>query len=176
MIDFDPLALLDDSVSEVMLSEDSGITDSINLRRDPEDTNDRFVRLVGNLQFYIREDRLRVTYLSCLRFPFFRTINMAELIEEDEIADVPRFLPTRIRPPKMSNKWLLAVFYQNTIATVIHRVKKTQIDLKPSNVVLDDDGNTVIVDVSGIGGRMYKWYAPEIRDKTSTLDLPFQTC
>lgn len=49
LFDFDPLALLDDTVSEVILSEDPGTIDSINLRHDLEDTSNRVIRLVGNL-------------------------------------------------------------------------------------------------------------------------------
>ena len=58
---------------------------------------------------------------------------------------------------------------------IFHRAKKTHMDIKPSNVVLDDDGNAVIIDISGIGGVTHEWRAPEIRDEISPFDLPFQT-
>lgn len=57
----------------------------------------------------------------------------------------------------------------------IHRVKKTHMDLKPSNTVLDKHGNAIIIDISGIGGVTHEWQAPEIRDEISPFDLPFQT-
>ena len=58
---------------------------------------------------------------------------------------------------------------------IIYRAKKTHMDLKPSNVVLDDDGNAVLIDISGLGGVTHGWRAPEIRDEISPFDLPFQT-
>jgi serine/threonine protein kinase len=48
-------------------------------------------------------------------------------------------------------------------------------DIKPSNIVLDNDGNAVLIDISGIGGVTHEWRAPEIRDEISPFDLPFQT-
>lgn len=38
-----------------------------------------------------------------------------------------------------------------------------------------NNGNTVLIDISGIGGVMYEWLAPEMRDEISPFDLPFQT-
>ncbi|KAJ5256655.1 hypothetical protein N7478_012759 [Penicillium angulare] len=48
-------------------------------------------------------------------------------------------------------------------------------DLKLPNIVLDKDGNAVIIDISGIGGITHGWQAPEIRYEISPFDLPFQT-
>lgn len=67
-----------------------------------------------------------------------------------------------------------AVQIGNALDT-IHRAKKTHMDLKPSNVVLDNEGNAVLIDISGIGGVTHKWRAPEIQDEISPFDLPFQT-
>lgn len=67
-----------------------------------------------------------------------------------------------------------AVQIGNALDT-IHRAKKTHMDLKPSNVVLDDEGNAVLIDISGIGGVTHEWRAPEIQDEISPFDLPFQT-
>jgi serine/threonine protein kinase len=62
----------------------------------------------------------------------------------------------------------------NSLST-IHRAKKTHIDIKPSNVVLDDSGNAVLIDISGNGGITHEWLAPEIWAEKCDLDLPFQT-
>lgn len=65
-----------------------------------------------------------------------------------------------------------AVQIGNALHT-LHSAEKTYMDLKLSNVVLDNDGNTVLIDISGIGGVTYEWLAPEIRDEISPFDLPF---
>jgi serine/threonine protein kinase len=36
--------------------------------------------------------------------------------------------------------------------SIIHRAKETHKDIKPSTVVLDDSGNAVFIDISGISG------------------------
>ncbi|KAJ5269956.1 hypothetical protein N7497_009292 [Penicillium chrysogenum] len=59
--------------------------------------------------------------------------------------------------------------------SIIHRAKKTHMDIKPSNVVIDDSGNAVLIDISGIGGVTHEWRAPEIRDEISPIELPFET-
>jgi len=48
-------------------------------------------------------------------------------------------------------------------------------DIKHSNIVLDNDGNAILIDISGIGGMTYEWRAPEIQDEIDPFDLPFQT-
>ncbi|KAJ5728772.1 uncharacterized protein N7483_003280 [Penicillium malachiteum] len=49
--------------------------------------------------------------------------------------------------------------------------KKTHMDLKPSNVVVNGDGDAILIDVSAIGGITHEWRAPEFRDEIDTLDL-----
>jgi hypothetical protein len=56
----------------------------------------------------------------------------------------------------------------------LHGAGITHMDIKPSNVVLDSDGNTILIDISGIGGVTYEWCAPEIRDEISPIALPFE--
>lgn len=84
LIDFQSLALLDNTVTEVILNEDPKTAEPVKLYREPEDTNP-FVKLI--LRFSIREDLSRLTYPLYLQFPSFRAIDIAELIEEDEITD-----------------------------------------------------------------------------------------
>jgi serine/threonine protein kinase len=56
----------------------------------------------------------------------------------------------------------------------LHEAGITHMDIKPSNVVLDSDGNAMLIDISGIGGVTYEWCAPEIRDEISPIALPFE--
>ncbi|KAG0156256.1 hypothetical protein PDIDSM_3433 [Penicillium digitatum] len=86
LIDFRSFALLDNTLTEVILNGDSETDEPMKLYREPEDSN-RFAKLTKNLRFHIREDPSRVVYPPCLQFPSFRAINVAELKEEDEITD-----------------------------------------------------------------------------------------
>jgi hypothetical protein len=61
-----------------------------------------------------------------------------------------------------------------TALSCFHTARRTHMDIKPSNVVLDAEGNAVLIDISGIGGMTYEWRAPEVRDELSPLELPFE--
>lgn len=71
-------------MTEVILNKDPKTAEPVKLYREPQDTNP-FVKLI--LRFSIREDLSRLTYPLYLQFPSFRAIDIAELIEEDEITD-----------------------------------------------------------------------------------------
>ncbi|KAJ5609426.1 protein kinase domain-containing protein [Penicillium herquei] len=255
MIDFQSLILLDDTVTELVLNEEGTIA-TANLCLNPGDTNQH--RTIRNIQYHIREDPLRVKYLSPAQFPSFRPIEISELIQEIEISDgvfrvhhegnrmpyvlkiinrplyhprdtdvikqelesLEQFRGTRgivqpagiavfanpyqtcqkdNQPPEMVINGILLEFHSggslkcvlkeqrfNSVSwedwaiqignalDTMHQAEKTHMDLKPSNIVLDKDGNAILVDISGIGG-INGWQAPEIRDEISPFDLPFQT-
>lgn len=59
-------------------------------------------------------------------------------------------------------RWPLQIGYG---LLYLHQKNITHMDLKPSNVVIDIDGNALLIDISGIGGVTYEWTAPELRDK-----------
>ncbi|OAX83226.1 serine/threonine protein kinase [Emergomyces africanus] len=61
-----------------------------------------------------------------------------------------------------------------TALACFHRVRKSHMDIKPSNIVLDADGNAVLIDISCIGGITHGWRAPEIRDEISPSELPYE--
>jgi hypothetical protein len=257
LIDFQLLKLLDNTVTEIILEEDGDpqTTEPLKLHREPEDTNG-FAKLSRSLRFYIQEDPSRVIYPPRLQFPSFRAIDVAELVEEDEISDgvfrvlhkgdkvqyilkainrsiylpsdsdviqqelenLKRFKGTAgivqsagiavfTNPYATSQKgaeqivingilleyhsggslqhilkeqrvrefgwerW--AVQIGNALGNM-HRENLTHMDLKPSNIVLGIDGNTVLIDISGIGGTTHEWRAPEIWGEISPLELPFQ--
>jgi serine/threonine protein kinase len=52
----------------------------------------------------------------------------------------------------------------------LHQESIPHMDLKPSNTVIDCDGNAVLIDVSG-AGVTYEWVAPELRHEDS-LSFP----
>ncbi|KAL4935268.1 hypothetical protein BDV06DRAFT_207374 [Aspergillus oleicola] len=55
-----------------------------------------------------------------------------------------------------------------------HEAKKTHMDLKPSNIVIDSKGNAVVIDISGIGGITREWCSLEIQDEASPFNLSFE--
>ena len=63
------------------------------------------------------------------------------------------------------------------IATALarfHKAGKTHMDIKPANVVIDADGNAMLIDISGIGGVTHGWRAPEIQDQILPSELPYE--
>ena len=54
----------------------------------------------------------------------------------------------------------------------LHAKGLTHMDLKPSNIVIDTNGNAVLIDISGIGGTTYEWLAPEVRGEQDPFALP----
>ncbi|KAI1987788.1 hypothetical protein LOZ53_004156 [Ophidiomyces ophidiicola] len=57
----------------------------------------------------------------------------------------------------------------------LHLSNITHMDLKPSNIVIDHQGNAVLIDISGIGGVTHGWLAPEMQEALDPLSLSFET-
>ncbi|GKZ32768.1 hypothetical protein AbraIFM66950_002387 [Aspergillus brasiliensis] len=55
-----------------------------------------------------------------------------------------------------------------------HEAKKTHMDVKPSNIVLDANANAVLIDISGMGGITHEWCIPEVQNTIAPCDLPFE--
>ncbi|OAX80095.1 hypothetical protein ACJ72_05577 [Emergomyces africanus] len=47
-------------------------------------------------------------------------------------------------------------------------------DIKPSNIVIDSEGNAVLIGISGVGGITRQWCSPEIQHETYPFGLPFE--
>ncbi|EGC45105.1 protein kinase [Histoplasma capsulatum var. duboisii H88] len=63
------------------------------------------------------------------------------------------------------------------IADALYRLRpsnNTHMDVKPSNVVIDNQRNAVLLDISGIGGVTHEWLAPEILEILDPLSSPFE--
>ncbi|KAJ5666928.1 hypothetical protein N7462_011337 [Penicillium macrosclerotiorum] len=233
LIDFESLARLDDTVTEVILKEDTKAIKDINLLRDPTDKNrcqfpsfqaikvtelseeheitdgvfrvlhkgdnKRYVLKVVNRPLYHPRDS-DVLRQELENLELFKGIE--GIIQPAGVAVIPNPYATdlqnrnpqtvisgilleycgggnlqRVLGEQRVNKFRWGqwdVQIGNALDT-LHRAKKTHMDLKPSNVVLDDDGNAVLVDISGIGGMTHEWRAPEIMDEIYPFELPFQT-
>ncbi|KAL4915063.1 kinase domain protein [Aspergillus aurantiobrunneus] len=68
-------------------------------------------------------------------------------------------------------KWPVQI---GTALNRFHEARRTHMDVKPSNIVIDSRGNAVIIDISGIGGITREWCSPEIQDEASPFDLSFE--
>ncbi|EAW08364.1 protein kinase domain protein [Aspergillus clavatus NRRL 1] len=68
-------------------------------------------------------------------------------------------------------KWPVQI---GTALNRFHEAKKTHMDVKPSNIVIDSGGNAVVIDISGIGGITREWCSPEIQDEAAPFDLSFE--
>lgn len=78
-------------------------------------------------------------------------------------------------PAVASYPWERWVIQIATALSCMHTAGKIHMDIKPSNIVLDDEGNAMIIDISDIGGVTYTWRAPETRDVLSPIELPFES-
>lgn len=55
--------------------------------------------------------------------------------------------------------------------STMHQKNITHMDLKSSNIVIDDDGNAAIIDIGGIGHVSQGWQAPEILEAENPFSL-----
>lgn len=98
--------------------------------------------------------------ISGVLLEYYSGGSLQHVLDEQRIEDFPW------------ERWPIQI---GTALHYFHMAKKTHMDLKPSNVVIDGDGNAILIDVSGIGDITHEWRAPEIRNEISPLDLTFQT-
>ncbi|KAK6815482.1 hypothetical protein RU639_008717 [Aspergillus parasiticus] len=85
MINYKSLPLLDDTVTEVLLEQVTGISGTLDMNNSAEGASNRIVNLAGNLRYCIREHPERVFYPLCNEFPSFPQIDASEITEEAEI-------------------------------------------------------------------------------------------
>ncbi|KAM5465083.1 hypothetical protein MauCBS54593_006718 [Microsporum audouinii] len=85
VIDYGSLTLLDNTVTEVILREEPEPATVIRL--ECEEPTNRIIGAARKLGYQIREDPLRVIYLSCVDFPLLDRINVTELTDKVELTD-----------------------------------------------------------------------------------------
>ncbi|KAB8224318.1 kinase domain protein [Aspergillus novoparasiticus] len=250
MINYKSLPLLDDTVTEVLLEQLTGISGTLDMNNSAEGTSNRIVNLAGNLRYCNREDPERVFYPIWNEFPSFHQIDASEITEEAEIKDgifhvsnyqrpyilkvvnrprdtdvirkeleslacfhnVPNIVHTAgvavsdnpYKTSKTSNAppvvigilleahsggsleqafaerrngmypWRQWPIQIGSALSHVHEAGWTHMDIKPSNVVRNAEGISILIDTSGIGGITHAWRAPESREETSTLELPLK--
>ncbi|KAJ5974401.1 protein kinase domain protein [Penicillium waksmanii] len=214
-INYEPLPLLPDTVTEVILEKDTAGT-ATNLEIGLVGTSGTIEDLNISLKYKIREDPLRVVYPASTEYPFFRKINDKELSRDSEIsdgvfrvynnlglqgirkelenleyfADVPGIVQAEgvavsTNPYMISRASngllvvtgiLLRAYPGGSLQEILQKIaKKTHMDIKPSNIVIDSGGNAVIIDISGISGITHEWCSPEIQGEVSSpFDLSFE--
>ncbi|KAJ5720263.1 protein kinase domain-containing protein [Penicillium malachiteum] len=233
MIDFQSLVLLDDTVTELILNEDTGKIDTANRCLQLPFINQP-IWLIRNIRYHIREDPLRaeitngvfrVDHKGDRTLYILKVVNrhfyypQDTVVIQQELENLKQFREARgiVQPAgiivftnpyttyqksnqQMAINSILLEFYSggslqyvlkeqffkdsrwkdwaiqigNALDT-IHRAKKTHMDLKPSNIVIDKHGTAILIDISGIDEVTYEWQSPEIRDEISPFDLPFHT-
>jgi serine/threonine protein kinase len=77
--------------------------------------------------------------------------------------------------PKKNFRWhRWAVQITSTLAH-LHQVGITHMDLKPENIVLSEGLDTVLTDLSGIGGTTRKWLSPEMKILSDPLSKDMES-
>jgi serine/threonine protein kinase len=77
--------------------------------------------------------------------------------------------------PKPNYRWLQwAIEITGTVA-LFHRLGITVMDLKPSNIVISEHLNAILIDVSGIGGVTRKWLSPEMQVLSEPLSQDMES-
>ncbi|KNG87606.1 protein kinase domain-containing protein [Aspergillus nomiae NRRL 13137] len=97
--------------------------------------------------------------ISGILLEFYSGGSLQRILKEDRVKEYPW------------TRWPIQI---GTALSHFHRAGQTHMDIKPANVVLDAQGNAVLIDISGASGITYSWRAPEIRPERSPFDLPFQ--
>lgn len=54
----------------------------------------------------------------------------------------------------------------------LHIQRRTHLDIKPSNIVLDANKNAILIDISGTGGYEWEWLSPEMQKTIQTAAAP----
>jgi hypothetical protein len=69
-----------------------------------------------------------------------------------------------LQAPKswMYSLWLRWAFDITTALAYMHQRGVTHMDLKPENVVMSEEWDAIVIDVSGIGGASNEWLLPEL--------------
>ncbi|OJD26518.1 serine/threonine protein kinase [Blastomyces percursus] len=69
--------------------------------------------------------------------------------------------------------WQQLAIQIGTALIHLHCCGRTHMDIKPSNIVLDQDRNAILIDIGGMGVT-YSWLAPEMQLEVSPITKPFR--
>jgi serine/threonine protein kinase len=87
LINYHSLHLLDDTVTEVILTLSRESLNSIEVQNVSRDESNIFIDHAKFFDYKIREDPLRVIYPSLSEFPTFPTVDLSSILEKTDIAD-----------------------------------------------------------------------------------------
>lgn len=77
--------------------------------------------------------------------------------------------------PKKNFPWHRWAVQITTTLAHLHQVGITHMDLKPENIVLSEDLDTILIDLSGIGGPTRKWLSPEMKILSNPLSQDMES-
>ncbi|GAB1208107.1 hypothetical protein APSETT445_006847 [Aspergillus pseudonomiae] len=176
-IDFDQLDLVDDTVTRISLTLTEQCPKLIPIRQVRNDNQTEanfFLSIAHRMATQVEEDPGRVTY------PVLDQVHDLPIFEfsylEDEEAIAPTVSRVRFKQNRFAYKKIDRPIYipedtqciMNEITALAHfrgqpNIRRTHLDIKPSNVVLDANMNAILIDISGTGGYEWEWLSPEMQ-------------
>ena len=78
-------------------------------------------------------------------------------------------LQDALQSPKLDSTWHRWAVQITRTVDGLHRSGMAHMDLKPANIVLSEEFNAILIDLSGIGGTTRQWLSPEMRHQPKPL-------
>ncbi|RAK95332.1 protein kinase family protein, partial [Aspergillus ibericus CBS 121593] len=88
--------------------------------------------------------------------------NIAQLIGVVISGSLERVLAEdRYQDDSLLRRWALQL---GRALETLHSQRRTHLDIKPPNIVLDANRNAILIDISGTGGYGWEWLSPEMQE------------
>lgn len=99
-----------------------------------------------------------------------RAVLQGILLEYHPNGTLQNALQDALQSPKPKDlPWHRWAFQVAGTLTRLHQIGITHMDLKPENIVLSEDLNAILIDLSGIGGTTRKWLSPDMKVLSNPL-------
>lgn len=93
-----------------------------------------------------------------------RAVLQGILLEYHPNGTLQNALQDALQSPKPKDlPWHRWAFQVAGTLTRLHQIGVTHMDLKPENIVLSEDLNAILIDLSGIGGTTRRWLSPDMK-------------
>ncbi|BCS27253.1 uncharacterized protein APUU_60301S [Aspergillus puulaauensis] len=115
--------------------------------------------VVSTNPYMTSKDSNREPIMTGILLPTYPEGSLREILSENRMAKYAW------------KKWPIQI---GTALNCFHEANQTHMDIKPSNIAIDSEGDAEIIEISGISGITREWCSPEIRDEASPFDLSFE--